>query len=602
MDLLRESAVGQILRYITKNRILLYPEEKDDFSWPPLDAVLASEKKLQAIQEDEITPATEKTERQIPEDEESASESDEPRLESIITAPDREEYPGSHVVTTRTATRAYTRERFEVEQQLAADKTKSITIAPTKTSDGTILVDWYTTDDPANPQNWKTTKKSLVLVQLCAYSLAIYGSSSMYVPGEGGVMAEFHVGDTPAALGLAIFVVGYGIGPLLFAPLSEIASIGRNWVYVPTFCLFVILSFPTAVVKNYAGLLVLRFLTGFFGSPCLANGGASVGDMYSLLELPIYLSAWTVACFWGPAIGPLISGFAIQAKGWRWGLWEIVWLSGPILIVFLFFYPETSADNILRRRAQRLRKRTGVANIKSKSELEQANLKPSAILVEALVKPLEIMIKDPAVAFTNVYTSLVYGIYYSFFEVFPLVYPPMYGFNIGEVGLCFLTIGIGCVIGVSCFLTYQIYYLIPDIKKNGLRAPEHRLVPALLGVILLPVGYFLFGWTARPAVHWIVSLIGVIILVAANFFIFQCVFVYLPLSYPRYAASLFAANDLCRSMFAAACVLFSRPMFISLGIGGGVSLLAGLSVLGVFGMFFLWRYGAKLRSKSKFAG
>ena len=65
----------------------------------------------------------------------------------------------------------------------------------------------------------------------------------------------------------------------------------------------------------------------------------------------------------------------------------------------------------------------------------------------------------------------------------------------------------------------------------------------------------MFGWTARHAVHWIVSLIGVTILVAANFLIFQCVFVYLPLSYPKYAASLFAANDLSRSMFAAACKL-----------------------------------------------
>lgn len=99
------------------------------------------------------------------------------------------------------------------------------------------------------------------------------------MPGEQGVSAEFKVGATPAALGLAMYVLGYGVGPLLFAPLSEIPAVGRNWVYVPTFFLFVILSIPTAFVKNYAGLLVLRFITGFLGSPCLANGGASVGDI-----------------------------------------------------------------------------------------------------------------------------------------------------------------------------------------------------------------------------------------------------------------------------------------------------------------------------------
>jgi hypothetical protein len=48
-------------------------------------------------------------------------------------------------------------------------------------------------------------------------------------------------------------------------------------------------------------------------------------------------------------------------------------------------------------------------------------------------------------------------------------------------------------------------------------------------------------------------------------------------------------------------ILMAKPMFVNLGIGGGVSLLAGLACLGVFGMFYLWRYGAWLRSKSTFA-
>lgn len=111
----------------------------------------------------------------------------------------------------------------------------------------------------------------------------------------------------------------------------------------------------------------------------------------------------------------------------------------------------------------------------------------------------------------------------------------------------------------------------------------------------------MFGWTVRSNIHWIVSLVGVVILVTSNFLIFQSVFVYLPMSYPKYAASLFAANDLCRSAFAVACILFARPMFENLGIGGGVSLLAGLSCLGIVGMFALWKYGAWLRSKSSFA-
>ena len=81
--------------------------------------------------------------------------------------------------------------------------------------------------------------------------------------------------------------------------------------------------------------------------------------------------------------------------------------------------------------------------------------------------------------------------------------------------------------------------------------------------------------------HWIVSVIGITIYAASVFIIMQCIFVYVPLSYPQYAASLFAGNDFSRSAFAFASILFSRPMYQNLGIGQGISVLGGLSVLGI---------------------
>ena len=71
-------------------------------------------------------------------------------------------------------------------------------------------------------------------------------------------------------------------------------------------------------MDNLGGLLVLRFLLGFFGSPCLANGGASMQDLYALLQLPYGLAFWTAAAFAGPALGPLLSGFSVYAENWRW--------------------------------------------------------------------------------------------------------------------------------------------------------------------------------------------------------------------------------------------------------------------------------------------
>ena len=83
--------------------------------------------------------------------------------------------------------------------------------------------------------------------------------------------------------------------------------------------------------------------------------------------------------------------------------------------------------------------------------------------------------------------------------------------------------------------------------------------------------------------------------------VMQSLFLYLPFTYPQYSASLFAANDLARSSFAAGAILFSRPMFVTLGVDGGVSLLGGLSVVCIGGMFFLYWYGAAMRARSRFA-
>jgi MFS transporter, DHA1 family, multidrug resistance protein len=289
------------------------------------------------------------------------------------------------------------------------------------------------------------------------------------------------------------------------------------------------------------------------------------------------------------------------STSWRWSFYEVLWMAGPVFILMFITLPETSSSNILLRRARRLRAISGNAQLKAQSEIDQGNMKIGPVIWNSIVTPLEISIKDPAVLFTNIYTALQYGIYYSFFEVFPLVYPVMYGFSLGQTSIVFVCISVACVLGVIIYCSYVYFYLEPDIIKNGLRAQEHRLVPAIFASFGIPIGLFIFGWTSNPDIHWIASVIGITIFGMSGFVLFQCIFMYLPLSYPQYAASLFATNDTWRSALAAGAIIFARPLFINLGVGRGISILAGLAVGGVIGMVVLYYYGARLRARSKFA-
>ncbi|KAJ5766282.1 uncharacterized protein N7511_003898, partial [Penicillium nucicola] len=465
--------------------------------------------------------------------------------------------------------------------------------------EGPIIISWSGPDDTENPQNWPRLLKAWVTCVISIYSFVVYCGSSIFVPSYEAMIAKFGHSEVVVSLVMALYVLGYGTGPLLFSPLSEIPSIGRNPPYVISFLLFIIISICLAVLDNFPAIVVLRFFQGFFGSPCLATGGATIYDIYSVSTAPYATAVWVACVYCGPAIGPLLGTQAVKNINWHWPLWQISIMGGTILLLMICSLPETSSSNILRRRARSLRKSTGNENIIAPSELNPIKL--STHIKESLIRPMEIAIKDPAIGFVCIYASFIYAIYYSFFEVFPIVYLDMYKMSPVSYSLIFLAIVAGCLVALSIWSIYQLQMKETQAELISLNLHEKNLVPALPGVILTPVGLFIFAWTARQSIHWIVPTLGIAIYAGATFGIFQSIFIYLPITYPQFVASLLAASDFTRSATAAVVVIVSTYMYDNLGVSKGVTLLASISILGIVGMFLFWIFGASLRARSKFA-
>ncbi|KAJ4208716.1 hypothetical protein NW767_001826 [Fusarium falciforme] len=173
--------------------------------------------------------------------------------------------------------------------------------------------------------------------------------------------------------------------------------------------------------------------------------------------------------------------------------------------------------------------------------------------------------------------------------------------NLGESSAVFVCVLIACLLGAFQYCSWYRIFTEKRFKKLGtFDSPETYLRPGLGGVFGVTAGMFLFGWAARGSIHWVVPTIGIVMYCGCGFVVGIGIFIYLPLSYPQYAASLFAANDAMRSSFAAAAILFGRPLYINMGVAKGCSLLGGLSVFGVIGFWYLFIYGEKLRKKSRF--
>ena len=384
---------------------------------------------------------------------------------------------------------------------------------------------------------------------------------------------------------------------MLWSPLSEMPKLGRSGIFFWTLLAFIIFQLPVGLAPNVVVFLVFRWVTGFCGSPCLATGGGTITDIYEPTKVPYLLCIWSSAGVLGPVFGPIVGGYLVPAKGWRWTIWAFTWLCAAVLIMMFFALPETSPSNILYNRAKRLRKATGDERLKSQADIEaeQHTSKDDLIL---LSRAFTLTFLEPIVLLMNLYAGLLYGVLFTWFESFPIVFGDTYHFNSGQQGLVFIGILVFATISVACFLTWINLRLVPKLKSANFK-PEMVLPPTFIGCFALPICLFLFGWTSRASVHWIVPVISSGLFSIGVVTLFNSLFNYLGITYAKYAASVFAGSALFRASFGATFPLFvsrkyflvlpifqltgllfqARALFNRLGVGPGNSLLGGIAVL-----------------------
>jgi len=144
---------------------------------------------------------------------------------------------------------------------------------PQQLEDGITLVTWYSETDEENPHNWSSAKKAWVSILILIYTFSVYIGSSLYTASESDIVSIYGVSEVAAALGLlSLYVIGYGVGPMLFSPLSEISAIGRNPPYVITYALFVILCVPTSLVNNLWRVVGIAVVAWVFWLSLLGYG------------------------------------------------------------------------------------------------------------------------------------------------------------------------------------------------------------------------------------------------------------------------------------------------------------------------------------------
>lgn len=80
----------------------------------------------------------------------------------------------------------------------------------------------FTPGDSENPKNWSKAYKWYCTMVVALTCFVVAFASSVITADIAGVVREFDVSEELALASISLFVVGFGVGPMVFAPLSEV--------------------------------------------------------------------------------------------------------------------------------------------------------------------------------------------------------------------------------------------------------------------------------------------------------------------------------------------------------------------------------------------
>ncbi|KAE9992256.1 hypothetical protein Vi05172_g6543 [Venturia inaequalis] len=486
------------------------------------------------------------------------------------------------------------------------------------------LITWDSPTDPENPQNWRPRRKWLNLLIISLQATLTTMASSILATGLQQIAQSkgFSTNIDVKSLPIAIFVLGFGLGPLFLAPLSE--EFGRRIVYIVSLASFTLFSALSALAPGIAAFLTFRFFSGLAGSTSATLGVGSVGDMFDKKTRGHAQAAYSFGPTMGAVLGSVLGGLILMAapdkNGWRWMEWAIVIGGGVMTIVDIFLLKETYGPFLLAQKAKRLQRAIGNANLMPPVKIDLGEL-----FLVTLTRPLRMLVSAPICTLLSLYMGMIQGVLYLSMVAMPLLFGPRdpkqglftYNFHTARGGLSLLAAGLGILLGIAfcLLLSNRIYLFMRNRYAKRFRAfhgyddpyalaeelqthsPDFRTPVMQLGMAIVPAGLFLFGWTAKEHIHWAAPMTGLVMYSFGMTIAYVCIQSYLVDTFGNYAASAAAAGVVMRGILGCVLTVVGFRLYEKLKYDKGTTVLAIIMLVFSPVPAFLYVYGGRLRGR-----
>ncbi|KAI0034181.1 MFS general substrate transporter [Vararia minispora EC-137] len=459
-----------------------------------------------------------------------------------------------------------------------------------------------------------TEKWVIVVIVSCAGMFSPL-TANIYFPAIPLMVDAFHKSTELINLTITIYMVMQGLSPMLWGTLSD--RWGRRPMFIGCMVTLALSCVGLALVPTsaYWLLMLLRCLQAFGSASSIALAGGVIGDIATRAERGGFIGFFAVGPMVGPSIGPIIGGGLAQSLGWRSIFWFLCITSGICAVVMLLILPET------------LRAIVGDGGV-----IPPPIYRPLIPVVARKIprdseRPPHKPFRNPLLLFTYpdvivllVFNGTLYSLFYAVTASISTLFEDAYPFlNTTDIGLCFLAIGGGMVIGTVLngklldrdyqVIRHELIRKLEDTKKEAtlediIKEDKFPIEKARLRSTLVYSTLFVacsigYGWCIQAKVSLAGPLILQVIIGFTIVSVMNTVQTLLVDLFPSQGSSITACNNLIRCSLGAATVSVVDFIIQAVGAGWTYVILSGWCVA-VFPLLCVeLRYGPIWRERRR---
>ncbi|KAJ7264001.1 major facilitator superfamily domain-containing protein [Mycena haematopus] len=298
---------------------------------------------------------------------------------------------------------------------------------------GTLDIDPLPSMNDSDPYNWPRSKKMVNLILVAFHAMMSTFSAAAIQSAFVNIAMDLNVSVQRITYLASLFIAILGAAPLFWRPLSNVY--GRRPIFLISLLCSLVGNIGCANSHSYGTMALCRAITAFFISPAAAIGSAVVSETFFKKERATYMGVWTIFVTLGVPIAPFLFGFLAN---YRWIYYVLAIINGVQFILYFFFGSET------------LYKRDGEARDLSSKFKEYFNFRridPRPLTWWDFAHPFVYFGRPrvwiPAMGYAMIFMWA--GIMPTI--LMPQIFPQKLHLNTQQVGLQFLSVILGSVIG-----------------------------------------------------------------------------------------------------------------------------------------------------------